>query len=93
MSTMFCRILKSPRKADTYLYLPLEAHVGDLPLELQQLFIPEIEVTRMAINPRRQFARISGVKLLEHLEEPGYYLQLPLPVENLLDTLKSDRES
>lgn len=88
---MFCRILKSPRKADTYLYLPIDAELGDLPLPLQQLFIPELEVTRMAISPNRQFARISGVKLLEHLEDPGYYLQMPLPVENLLDSHKADR--
>ncbi|MCH8492386.1 MAG: YcgL domain-containing protein [Idiomarina sp.] len=81
---MLVRVLRSPKKADTYLYMPLTAVVSDLPEPLQPLFSPEILVTKLNITPERNLASISGVKLLEHLETEGYYLQIPPPVESLL---------
>ncbi|RUO37221.1 hypothetical protein CWE13_04450 [Aliidiomarina shirensis] len=83
---MLVRILRSPKKADTYLYLPLKADIAELPEVLQKLFTPEQLVTKLSITPERQLARISGVKLLEHLNTEGYYLQVPPPVVSLLKT-------
>ncbi|EGN74407.1 hypothetical protein A28LD_2205 [Idiomarina sp. A28L] len=83
---MLVRILRSPKKADTYLYLPLKAEIDELPEVLQGLFTPEQLVTKLSITPERQLARISGVKLLEHLNTEGYYLQVPPPVVSLLRT-------
>lgn len=83
---MLVRVLRSPKKADTYLYLPLKAEIDELPEVLQGLFKPEQLVTKLSITPERQLARISGVKLLEHLNTEGYYLQVPPPVVSLLKT-------
>ncbi|WP_194755317.1 YcgL domain-containing protein [Aliidiomarina indica] len=84
---MLCRILRSPRKADTYLFIPADALVSELPDTLQTLFTPEHEVTRLLVTPERKFARLDGVKLLEHLSTEGYYLQIPPPPVNMLATL------
>lgn len=81
---MLVRVLRSPKKAETYLYLPLTAALSELPESLQRLFTPEQEVTKLNITAERNLARISGVKLLEHLATEGYYLQVPPPVESLL---------
>lgn len=81
---MLVRVLRSPKKADTYLYLPLTATVDELPEPLQPLFSPEIVVTKLNISAERNLASITGVKLLEHLDTDGYYLQIPPPVESLL---------
>ncbi|RUO35333.1 YcgL domain-containing protein [Aliidiomarina sanyensis] len=88
---MLCRVLKSKKKADTYLYLPLTTPLSDLPAPLQTLFSPEQEALRLNVTAERQFARLSGVKLLAALENEGYYLQVPPPPENLLDGLRSDK--
>lgn len=85
---MLCRVLRSPRKADTYLFIPATTLVAELPETLQTLFTPEQEVTRLVVTPERKFARIDGVKLLEHLNTEGYYLQIPPPPVNMLATLK-----
>ncbi|RUO19317.1 hypothetical protein CWE08_10100 [Aliidiomarina iranensis] len=81
---MLVRILRSPKKADTYLFIPLETEITELPEPLQGLFMPEQLVTKLSITPEKQLARISGVKLLEHLQTEGYYLQVPPPVVSML---------
>lgn len=87
---MLCRVLKSRKKADTYLYLPLNTALSELPEALQQLFAPEQEALRLKVTPERSFARFTGKALLAALEHEGYYLQVPPPPSSLLDELRSD---
>ncbi|MDX1524842.1 MULTISPECIES: YcgL domain-containing protein [Idiomarinaceae] len=85
---MLCAIYRSPRRADTYLYMPHPADFTKLPEPLQQSFGQPIHVMTLALTESRSLARLSVAELKQHLTEPGFYLQLPEPQENLLKTLK-----
>ncbi|RUO40572.1 hypothetical protein CWE15_07455 [Aliidiomarina taiwanensis] len=74
---MLCTVLKSTKKPDTYLYLPKDADFDALPESLQVLFTPQQTAMTLHITAEKKLARLSGAELLEHLAEPGYYLQLP----------------
>ncbi|WP_113906465.1 YcgL domain-containing protein [Aliidiomarina celeris] len=74
---MLCVVFKSTRKADTYLYMPVDGDFEALPEGLQHLFSARQEAMRILVKADRKFARFSGAQLLEQLNEEGYYLQLP----------------
>ena len=81
---MFCSVLKSHRKADTYLYLPKDTSLDELPMPLVQLFSPHTKVTILHVTPERKFARMSGATLLKRFDEDGFYLQIPPTQQDLL---------
>ncbi len=74
---MLCVILKSSKKADTYLYLPKDADFDTLPETLQKLFTPQQTVMTLFVKPDKKLARFTGAELLQYFEDPGYYVQLP----------------
>lgn len=82
---MLCVVYKSPRRADTYLYVAHGKDLTDLPAVLLQSFGTPQQVMILNLQPDRKLAQVNAVELLEHLQDPGYYLQLPPPPENLLD--------
>ncbi|MGX5913610.1 YcgL domain-containing protein [Aliidiomarina sp. Khilg15.8] len=86
---MLCTVIKSHKKADTYLYLPQDAPFDELPEPLQQLFTPHTEVTVLNITPTRKLARFRGDELLTHLNTDGYYLQIPQTPTNWLEDYKT----
>lgn len=77
MPIYLCVVLRSPKKADTYLYLPKDADFKTLPDVLQALFTPQQVAMNLLVKPERTYARLTGAELLEHFNDPGYYLQLP----------------
>lgn len=81
---MFCSVLKSYRKADTYLYIPKDTPLDELPDNLVQLFTPHTQVTTLHVTPGRKLARMSGATLLKRLDEDGFYLQIPPTQQDLL---------
>ncbi|RTE87604.1 MULTISPECIES: YcgL domain-containing protein [Gammaproteobacteria] len=81
---MWCVVLRSNKKADTYLYLPESAEFDDLPENLKVLFKSYEQVMKLYLKEDKKLARITGAELIKHLQEPGYYLQLPPVTENLL---------
>lgn len=86
---MFCTVLKSHKKSDTYLYKPKATLFEELPEELQQLFTPHTEVTTLHLTESRKLARMTGAELISHLNEPGYYVQIP-PLQ--VDLLKVHKQ-
>ncbi|HLV47520.1 MAG TPA: YcgL domain-containing protein [Aliidiomarina sp.] len=74
---MLCVVLKSSKKADTYLYLPKDADFEALPETLQNLFTPQQTAMTLFIKPEKKMARFTGAELLQYFAEPGYYVQLP----------------
>ena len=78
-----CNVYRSDRKAETYLYLRKDLEFEDLPEGLQQSFGPPAFVMQLAITPQKKLSRVETARVLEQLEDPGWYLQLPpkLPVE------------
>ena len=78
-----CRIYRSERKAETYLYLAEPLSFEELPGELQRRFGEPAFVMRLEIGPDTRLARVDAAVVLRALENDGFFLQLPpkLPVE------------
>ena len=78
-----CKVYRSDKKAETYLYLADGIEFNDLPTELQERFGEPAFVLRLELSTDRNLARVDVTKVLESLAEYGFYLQLPpkLPVE------------
>lgn len=85
---MLCTVFRSTKRADTYLYLPHSAVFADLPEPLRQHFGQPIQVMTFALSDKRKLAQLSVEELRQHLNDPGYYLQIPPPVTNLLQQEK-----
>ncbi len=82
---MLCAIYRSPRRADTYLYLTHPADFSKVPEPLLGSFGQPIHVMTLALTKDRKLARMSVAELREHLTEQGFYLQMPPKQENLLE--------
>ena len=80
---MKCRVFRSERKNETYLYLAAEVNFEDLPENLQTTFGDPAFVMDLELTPGTRLARVAIEKVLNGLEADGYFLQLPpkLPVE------------
>ena len=78
-----CKVFRSDKKAETYLYLAKGGEFADLPRELQQTFGEPAFVMNLELSTDRKLARVDVEKVMQGLQESGYYLQLPpkLPVE------------
>ena len=80
---MKCRIFRSDKNSETYLFLATDCALEDLPAKLRATFGEPVFVMDLELSPDRKLARSDTGKVLESLHEQGYFLQLPpkLPVE------------
>lgn len=78
-----CKVYRSEKKAETYLYLTDGMDFKDLPEELQERFGTPFLVMPLILTGKRKLARVDVEKVIANLAEHGFYLQLPpkLPVE------------
>jgi uncharacterized protein YcgL (UPF0745 family) len=78
-----CKVYRSERKTDTYLYLAADRKFGDLPEELRWTFGEPAFVMDLLLTPERKLARVDVERVLMDLKEQGFSLQLPpkLPIE------------
>lgn len=74
---MRCLVYRSTLRADTYLYLPHEQALDEVPETLRQR-LGRLELAlEFDLVPERPLARCDARVVLAQLEERGYYLQLP----------------
>lgn len=78
-----CKVFRSGRKAETYLYLAQGLSFDDLPLELRRTFGEPVFVMQLKLSADRRLARVDVRQVLEQLMSNGFFLQMPseLPVE------------
>jgi uncharacterized protein len=78
-----CRIYRSERKAETYLYVLDTLDLDELPAELRSQFGQATLVMRLEIGPETKLSRVDNADVIRGLERAGYFLQLPprIPVE------------
>jgi uncharacterized protein YcgL (UPF0745 family) len=81
--TMRCRVFRSEKKAETYLYLSDGLGFDELPAGLRETFGEPSFVMELELDEKRRLARIDVRSVIEGLAGDGYYLQLPpkLPIE------------
>ena len=72
-------VYRSAKKADTYLYLPVEDDLESLPKVLASLFGRAIFAMELTITPDLKMSRLNAEEVLVGLQEKGYVLQLPPP--------------
>lgn len=85
---MLCVIYKSPKKAQTYLFIKQRDKFEDVPEALMAMFGTPTLVTIVNLANKDKLALADIHKVKESLNEQGYYLQLPPPQEDLLKTHK-----
>jgi uncharacterized protein YcgL (UPF0745 family) len=78
-----CKVYRSDRKTDTYLYLAADMTFDELPQTLRRTFGEPVFVMDLLLSPDRKLARVDVARVLNDLEEQGFSLQLPprLPIE------------
>jgi uncharacterized protein YcgL (UPF0745 family) len=87
---MLCTIYKSSKKQQTYLFVNNRGEFSDVPEALMKMFGTPTLVTVMNLAKKDKLALADIEKVKENLSEKGYYLQLPPPVDNLLDQHKAE---
>jgi len=85
---MLCVVYKSPKKAQTYLFVNKRNDFSEVPEALMAMFgTPKlVTIINLATKDKLAFADLNKVK--ENLKGQGFYLQLPPPQEDLLKTHK-----
>lgn len=74
---MQCYVYRSPRRADTYLFLPRRGDFSAVPQALIRLFgTPEFAL-EFELRLDRKLAAADAKLVLEQLREQGFYLQMP----------------
>ncbi|MGF1742118.1 YcgL domain-containing protein [Vibrio profundum] len=87
---MLCSIYKSTKKEGAYLYLPKKDDFSQVPDTLMQMFGKPIFVMVIKLEGRT-LAQVDIEKVKESLGKDGFFLQLPPPPENLLDSYKKQK--
>jgi len=86
---MLCAIYKSPKKANTYLFVKTRDDFSDVPAALITTFGSPILVTLVNLATKEKLGFADLQKVESKLTEQGYYLQLPPPQVNLLNEHKN----
>ena len=74
---MICYIYRSNIKSEMYLYTITKDEFSNIPPPLLKAFgRPEFSIM-INLDKRDKLARVDIVKVREHLDEEGYYLQMP----------------
>ena len=73
MTKVLCNIYKSRRKEETYLFVSLKDDLSRVPDVLLETFG----------RPELKFAIADATKVLDSIEQKGFYLQLPPPKEEM----------
>ncbi|MAD43944.1 MAG: hypothetical protein CMI02_01900 [Oceanospirillaceae bacterium] len=94
MTKLLCDVYKSRKKDEAYLYVSRKDGLDKVPEELFELFgKPELAMT-LILTADKKLARTDGEKVLQSIDENGFYLQMPPARETyMLDLFcKLDKE-
>ncbi|MDN5681353.1 MAG: YcgL domain-containing protein [Ewingella sp.] len=82
---MLCAIYRSTKRDQTYLYVEKKDDFSRVPEELLQGFGPPQFSMSINLGQREKLATADIEKVKQSLLEQGYYLQVPPPMESLLN--------
>ncbi|AGQ31506.1 YcgL domain [Serratia liquefaciens] len=82
---MLCVIYRSSKRDQTYLYVEKKDDFSRVPEDLMKSFgTPQLAMV-LSLEGREKLASADIEKVKEALKEEGFYLQVPPPLENLLN--------
>jgi uncharacterized protein YcgL (UPF0745 family) len=74
---VLCKVYRSARRGEMYLYVTREQDLAPVPDDLLQRFgTPELALT-LVLAPDRKLARVDAGEVRAALRERGWFLQLP----------------
>ena len=89
---MLCAVYKSPKKAQTYLFVKKRDDFSEVPDALKTTFGTPALVTVINLANKDKLAMADIDKVRENLVDKGFYLQLPPPQEDLLKEHKKEMD-
>ena len=90
---MLCAIYKSKKREGMYLYVAKRDYFDEVPETLRQVFGTPIFVMLFNLKGNKSLVQADNQEVLKHIEEHGYYLQMPKQEENLLEQYKLSMNS
>ncbi|CAG9415782.1 TPA: YcgL domain-containing protein [Providencia alcalifaciens] len=81
---MICAIYRSPNRDQTYLYIEKKDDFSRVPEELLKQFGKPQFSMLISLDKREKLANADIERVRADLQDVGYYLQFPPPVEDLL---------
>jgi len=84
-------IYKSPKKDEMYIYTDKRDGLNKVPEQLLEMFGKPVHAMDMPLTADRKLARVDTEKVLDALNDKGYFLQMPPPKEDYMLDLYQDR--
>ena len=72
-----CTVYKSLKKDETYVFVPTETPLSDLPDELKKVLGETEKVMALTITPEKKMARGTGAEVMKSINKQGFHLQMP----------------
>ena len=79
LESMTVTAWRSPKRADTYLFIPAELPFEELPEALQAQFEGAEAFYTFELDSAREMPQADAQQVLTALRERGFYLQMPPP--------------
>ncbi|MGF1749728.1 MULTISPECIES: YcgL domain-containing protein [Vibrio] len=89
---MLCSIYKSAKKQGAYLYITKKDDFSQVPDALLEMFGKPTLVMVVKLDGRT-LAQVDVDIVKQSLQNEGFFLQLPPPQENLLETYKERKKA
>ena len=86
-----CSVFKSSKKDEMYLYVDKAEQLARVPDALKTMFGTPVHVFDMLVTPEKQLARVDAAKVLDEIQEKGFFLQMPPPKDDYMLDLHVDR--
>nr|WP_298412518.1 YcgL domain-containing protein [uncultured Halomonas sp.] len=94
MRRLLCEVFKSSRKEEMYLYVDKAKGLVDVPEALFERFGRPISVMTLLLSEDKKLARVDAARIMEAIDEKGFYFQLPPAKEEyLLDLYRTPTEA
>lgn len=74
---IICDIYKSPKDGDMYLYVTKQDALSRVPEALLERFGKPVHALTLVLQAGKKLARVDAERVLQQLDEEGFYLQLP----------------
>jgi len=72
-----CTVYKSLKKDETYIFIPTETPLSDLPDELKKVLGETEKVMSLTLTPEKKMARGTGAEVMKSIDKQGFHLQMP----------------
>lgn len=83
-----CSVYRSPKEEGMYLYVDKKIGLESVPEALLKRFgKPELAMT-LVLTPDKKLARADASRVIEMIEEQGFYLQIPPRPDELMQELR-----